>query len=101
MLTLAVLIQNQTYLARITQINSILNAVIEINPDVRDIARKADEQRSHGRVLGSVLTEDYKSPCLTKSSALHGIPFLVKDMFCTLDKMRTAGEPIFKAHSKC
>lgn len=55
LLAVPVLIQNQTYLARIAQ----------INPDARDIARRADEQRSNGKDLGLVSTEDCKSLFLT------------------------------------
>jgi len=50
--------------------NSHLNAVIEINPDAMDIAKKLDES---AEVRG----------------VLHGIPILIKDNVNTGDKMQT------------
>jgi len=32
----------------------MLHAVIEINPDAIDIARKSDEERNNGEIRGSV-----------------------------------------------
>jgi amidase len=51
-----------------------VNAIIELNPDALDMARKADQLRRHGVVLGP----------------LHGIPVLLKDNIDTGDKMQTA-----------
>lgn len=39
--------------------------IIEVNPDVFDIAAAMDEERRHGKVRGP----------------LHGIPFAVKDKY--------------------
>jgi len=50
-----------------------VNAVIELNPDALAIARRADQLRHHGIVLGP----------------LHGIPVLLKDNVDTGDKMQT------------
>jgi amidase len=48
-------------------------AVIELNPDALDIARRSDRERSRGRVRGP----------------LHGLPVLVKDNIDTGDRMLT------------
>src|SRR5262245_58741656 len=61
------------YLGRIAQLNPILAAVIETNPDAIKIAQKLDGERRSGRVRG----------------ALHGIPVLVKDNIATRDSMQT------------
>jgi amidase len=64
------------YIARITEVNSILNVVLEINPDALAIAADLDAQRAAGNVIGP----------------LHGIPILIKDNIATMDKMNnTAG----------
>jgi len=49
---------------------SHLNAVIEINPDALEIAKKLDK--------------------LPQQGALHGIPILIKDNVSTADKMKTS-----------
>ncbi|MGZ4770520.1 MAG: amidase family protein, partial [Ilumatobacteraceae bacterium] len=61
------------YLHRIAQLNPILGAVIETNPDATRIARQLDAERRSGRVRGP----------------LHGIPVIVKDNIATADKMQT------------
>lgn len=61
------------YLERIEQLDPLLNAVIELNPDALDIARKLDEERKNGKVRGP----------------LHGIPVMIKDNIDTGDKMQT------------
>ncbi len=61
------------YLDRITKMNQLLNAVIEINPEALAIASRLDAERQAGRVRGP----------------LHGIPVLVKDNIATDDKMQT------------
>lgn len=64
------------YLQRIADIDKGgigLNAVIELNPDVRDMAAAMDEERKNGKVRGP----------------LHGIPVLIKDNIDTGDKMMT------------
>ncbi len=66
----------EDYLDRIESIDRSgprLNAVIEINPDALEIARKRDQERKSGKV---------RSP-------LHGIPILIKDNIDTRDKMQT------------
>ena len=66
----------QAYIARITEVNSTLHAVTEINPDALTIAADLDEERASGTVRGP----------------LHGIPILVKNNIATLDRMsNTAG----------
>jgi amidase len=64
------------YLKRIEAIDRKgiqLNSIIEINPDVLEIADASDRERKSGSVRG----------------LLHGIPFLVKDNIDTGDKMMT------------
>lgn len=66
----------QMYLDRIDEIDAAgptLNAVIEVNPDALDIARRLDEERKQGKVRGP----------------LHGIPIMIKDNIETGDKMMT------------
>src|SRR3954471_369842 len=50
-----------------------VNAVMELNPDALAIAKKADDLRKRGKVLGP----------------LHGIPILLKDNIDTGDRMQT------------
>ncbi|HEY0766412.1 MAG TPA: amidase [Steroidobacteraceae bacterium] len=67
----------RAYIERIHKLDSTgpgVNAVIELNPDALAIARKADELRRGGTVLGP----------------LHGIPVLLKDNIDTGDKMQTS-----------
>jgi amidase len=73
-LTSAALVQ--FYLDRISHLNPLLRAVIEVNPDALLQARAADARRaaSGGRLLG----------------ALDGIPVLLKDNIATLDALNTA-----------
>lgn len=60
-----------------------LNSVIEVNPDALAIAEQCDRERNDGTVR----------------SALHGIPFLVKDNIDTADKMMTtAGSLALSGH---
>jgi len=63
----------QGYLNRIRQLNPMLHAVIEVNPNAIAIAAGLDNERKAGRVRGP----------------LHGIPLLVKDNIATLDNMQT------------
>ncbi|KAG1767554.1 amidase [Suillus occidentalis] len=64
------------YVARINEVNPILHAVIETNPDAIPIAASLDAERAHGSFRGN----------------LHGIPICIKDNIATLDKMNnTAG----------
>ncbi|KAL8905853.1 MAG: hypothetical protein Q9207_002373 [Kuettlingeria erythrocarpa] len=52
----------RAYIERIEEVNPVLRAVGELNPDALDIARALDVERSIGRVRGP----------------LHGIPILIK-----------------------
>lgn len=73
----------QSYLERIEMLNPVLRAVIEVNPDAIEIARKLDEERKKGNVRGS----------------LHGIPIMIKDNIDTGDKMQTtAGSLAFEGN---
>ena len=60
------------YLRRIGSLNSLLNSVIETNPDAVSIAQHLDNERRRGHV-----------------GPLHGIPVLVKDNIATDDNMET------------
>src|SRR5436305_6480437 len=61
------------YLIRIRSLNSLLNSVIETNPNAVSIAQHLDNERRRGMVRGP----------------LHGIPVLVKDNIATDDNMQT------------
>ena len=63
----------EMYLQRIEKIDDQLNSILEINPDVLEIAIKMDEERANGKVR----------------SSMHGIPFVIKDNIETADKMKT------------
>jgi amidase len=66
----------QAYIMRIEEVNPILHAVIEINPDALEIAAALDAERANGTVR----------------SVLHGLPLLIKNNIATLDQMNnTAG----------
>src|SRR5450432_2778261 len=72
------------YLRRIQELNPILHAVIETNPDALAIAEQLDKERQHGHLRGP----------------LHGIPVLVKDNIATLDKMQTTAGSLALVDSK-
>lgn len=73
----------QAYIQRIGQVDPLLNAVIELNPDAPEIARQLDAERQQGKVRGP----------------LHGIPVLIKDNIDTGDKMQTtAGSLALEGH---
>ena len=63
------------YLARIETVNPSLNAVVRLNEDARDDARRADAERSNGALRGP----------------LHGVPFTAKDSLDTAGVVTTAG----------
>ena len=68
----------QHYLNRIANFNKKgpeLNAIITVNPDAEEIAKKLDEERSNGKIRGP----------------LHGIPVVLKDNIDTHDMPTTAG----------
>ena len=61
----------EAYLARIDALDKkTVNAVIELNPDALDIARRLDQESK-------------------RRGPLHGIPVLIKDNIDTADKMHT------------
>jgi amidase len=67
----------RAYIERIHDLDSRgpgVNSIMELNPDALAMARKADDQRRHGVVLGP----------------LHGIPVLLKDNIDTGDRMQTS-----------
>ena len=61
------------YLQRIADLNPLLHAVIETNPQAVAIAAQLDNERRAGHVRGP----------------LHGIPILLKDNIATDDNMQT------------
>lgn len=63
----------QAYLRRIGDLNPIVGAVIQTNPNAVAIAAQLDSERRAGRVRGP----------------LHGIPILLKDNVATADTMQT------------
>jgi amidase len=73
----------EKYLGRIEKVDPHLKAVMEINPEALEIARKMDEKRKNGKVRGP----------------LHGIPIMIKDNIDTGDKMQTtAGSLALEGH---
>jgi len=76
----------EMYLQRIAAVDKngpVLNAIIELNPDAREIAARMDAERKAGKIRG----------------LLHGIPILVKDNINTGDKMMTtAGSLALEGH---
>jgi amidase len=65
------------YLDQIATLNPILRSVLEVNPDARDQADKADREREEANQGRESLGE------------LHGIPILLKDSIATEDKLNT------------
>ncbi|KAM3393296.1 hypothetical protein ACQJBY_014137 [Aegilops geniculata] len=64
------------YLDRISSLNPLLHAVIEVNPDALRQAARADAKRCSGRRRRA-------------SGALHGVPVLLKDNIATRDALNT------------
>ncbi|MFF2886208.1 amidase family protein [Paenibacillus sp. NPDC057967] len=71
------------YIDRIREINPLINAVLELNPDAIDIARSLDAERKERGSRGK----------------LHGIPILLKDNIDTGDRMHTSAGSIVLANS--
>lgn len=77
----------QMYSQRIADIDRqgpAINAVIEMNPDAMELARKADQERKAGGARGP----------------MHGIPLLIKDNIATADKMSTSAGSLALADAK-
>jgi amidase len=72
------------YLARIRQLNPLLGALIETNPQAVAIAAQSDNERRQGHIRGP----------------LHGIPVLVKDNIATLDNMQTTAGSLALVNSR-
>jgi amidase len=72
------------YLGRIGSLNSLLNSVIETNPNAVSIGQQLDNERRRGHVRGP----------------LHGIPVLVKDNIATDDNMETTAGSLALVHSR-
>ena len=76
----------EKYLDRIERVDKSgpnINSIIELNPDVFQIADKLDEERKAGQVRGP----------------MHGIPVLFKDNINTADKMTTSAGSLALADS--
>ena len=72
------------YLGRIRQLNPLLHALIETNPQAVAIAAQLDNERRQGHVRGP----------------LHGIPVLVKDNIATNDNMQTTAGSLALVNSR-
>ncbi|REK71268.1 amidase family protein [Paenibacillus paeoniae] len=72
----------EAYLERIQEMNSLINAVLELNPDAIAIARSLDNER---REKGS-------------RGKLHGVPILLKDNIDTGDRMHTSAGSVALAN---
>jgi amidase len=72
------------YLGRIRQLNPLLGAVIETNPQAVAIAAQLDNERRQGHLRGP----------------LHGIPVLVKDNIATADNMQTTAGSLALVNSR-
>jgi len=85
----------QAYLGRIEEVNGILKAVTEVNPDALAIAAALDAERCAGTLRGYDFREFYQTVLATdESRPLHGIPILLKNNIATDDKMNNTGEPL-------
>jgi len=77
----------QAYIDRIEEIDQNgpeLNSVLQINPDVMDIAKALDKELQDGNIRGP----------------MHGIPVLLKDNIDTHDEMNTTAGSIILKDSK-
>lgn len=71
------------YLDRMATLNPLLHAVMEVNPEALEMARRLDRERREGKVRGP----------------LHGIPVVIKDNIDTGDQMQTtAGSLALEGH---
>jgi len=68
----------EAYRARIERLNPALNAIVTLDPDLLDRARKAEAALDRGDVLGP----------------LHGVPITIKDTIATAQLRTTSGSPI-------
>lgn len=75
----------RAYIQRIEDLNPLLRAVIEINPNALAIAARLDTERRQHRGL--------RGP-------LHGIPILVKDNIATDDQMQTTAGSLALVNSR-
>src|SRR5262245_56581670 len=75
----------RAYMRRIDELNPLLRAVIEINPNALAIAARLDTERRQHRGL--------RGP-------LHGIPILVKDNIATDDQMQTTAGSLALVNSR-
>lgn len=73
----------QVYLERIHKYDIDINSILEINPEVIQIARALDKERAEKGSRGS----------------LHGIPIVLKDNIDTADKMHTSAGSVALAGS--
>ena len=75
----------RAYIRRIAELDPLLNAVIEVNPNAVALAARLDvERRLRGELRGP----------------LHGIPILIKDNIATDDAMETTAGSLALLHSK-
>jgi amidase len=71
------------HLARIEQVNPVVNAIVSLDPDrARAAAAEADERQARGEPLG----------------ALHGLPFAFKDTHEVAGWRTTFGSPLMADH---
>jgi amidase len=67
----------QVYIRRIQQVNPLLEAITQINPNAHATAMQRDNERSQMKSCSQ----------LSKLGPLHGIPILIKNSFATDDNM--------------
>lgn len=67
------------YIDQIERLNPLLRGVLEVNPDARSQADKADGEREQAKLCGRGLP----------LGELHGVPVLLKDSIATKDALNT------------
>ena len=72
----------EAYLDQISRVNSQLNAIVTLSPDLLDRARESEAAVMRGENLG----------------ALHGVPVTIKDTIETANLRTTSGSKIRSAH---